>query len=300
MLAAHEELPRQQVMVAIEELGMQGATGALEVTGNPSGIIYLEGGHIAFAKASGVPGLAVRLRGIRPLPAGLQELLSAQGAEDHAAIASHVVRCGYLTAARLAEVIQSIVVDAFLVLTMPLAADCPVSAIRFAATRTSYWPELFPRLAVGSVREEAIRRAKRMADYRLAPTTAVALRSLTTPSALLTREQWAVACQINGPIPAVELAARCGMSLADTVDSLGGLIWAGLCTPVRFAERRPQLPPKLPLRVPRPVLPARVPVQPTARDAQPGQWPEPQRPGDSGQPALGILRQVLQGLRKLS
>ena len=282
-------------MAAIEELGMQGATGALEVTGNPSGIIYLEGGHIAFAQASGVPGLAVRLRGIRPLPAGLHELLSARGTEDHAAIASHVVRRGYLTAARLAELIQSIVLDAFLVLTMPLAADCPVSAIRFAATRTSYWPELFPRLGIGPVREEAIRRAERMADYRLAPTTAVALRSLTTPSAVLTREQWAVACQIHGPIPAMELAARCGMSLADTVDCLGGLIWAGLCTPVRAAER-----PQLPLRVPGRVLPALVPGQPTARDAQPGQWPAPQRHGDSGQPALGILRQVLQGLRKLS
>jgi hypothetical protein len=285
VLVAHEELPRQQVMVAIEKLGMQGATGALEVTGSPSGIIYLEGGHIAFAQASGVPGLAVRLRGIRPVPAGLDEVLSARGPEDHAAIATHVVHRGYLTAARLTELIQSIVTDAFLVLTMPLAADGPVSAIRFAAARTSYWPELFPRLGVGPVREEAIRRAERLAKYRLAPTTAVALRSLALPSAVVTREQWVVACHINGPMPAVELAARCGMSLLDTVDCLGGLIWAGLCMPVRVAERR-QLP-QLPLRVPGAVL-APVPGEPAARDAPPGQ------------PSLGILRQVLHGLRKLS
>jgi hypothetical protein len=269
-------------LVAIEKLGMQGATGALEVTGNPSGIIYLEGGHIAFAQASGVPGLAVRLRGIRPVPDGLTELLSGRGCEDHAAIAAHVVHRGYLTAARLADLIQSIVIDAFLVLTMPFAVDGPVSAIRFAATRTSYWPELFPRLGIGPVRAEAIRRAERMAEYRLAPTTVVALRSLAPPSAVLTREQWSVACHLNGPMPAVELAARSGKSLADTVDCLGGLIWAGLCMPVRVAERR-----QLPQRAPSAVLPVPVPEELAARAAQPG---EP----------LALLRQVLDGLRKLS
>jgi hypothetical protein len=282
VLAAHGELPRQQVMVAVEEAGMQGATGALEVIGNPSGIIYLEGGQIAFAQASGVPGLAVRLRGIRPAPAGLQELLSGCGTEDHAAIAAHVVHRGYLTAASLAELIQSIVIDAFLVLTMSFSVDCPVSAIRFAAARTSYWPDLFPRLGVGPVRAEVIRRAERMADCRLAPTTAVALRSLVLPSAVLTREQWAVACHINGPMPAVELAARSGMSLADTLDCLGGLVWAGLCMPVRVAERQ-QLPP----RAPAAVRLAQAPGELT-RVAQPGP------------PPLGLLRQVLQGLRKLS
>jgi hypothetical protein len=283
VLAAHEELPRQQVMVAIEEAGMQGATGALEVVGNPSGIIYLEGGHIAFAQASGVPGLAIRLLGVRPAPPGLRELLSAHGAEDHAAIAAHVVHRGYLTAAGLAELIHSIVIDAFMVLTMPWAADCQACAIRFTAARTSYWPGLFPRLGIGPVREEAIRRTERMADYRLAPTTAVALRSLAPPSAVLTRDQWTVASHINGPVPAVELAARCGMSLADTVDCLGGLIWAGLCMPVRVGERQ-QLPP----RVPDSAWPAQVPAELAMRVAQPTP------------PPLGLLRQVLHGLRKLS
>ena len=275
MLSAHEELPRQHILVAVEEAGMQGASGALEVIGNPSGIIYLEGGHIAFAQASGVPGLADRLGGIRPVPAELRELLSVRGAEDHVAIAAHIVHRGYLAAAVLADLIQSIVVDAFLVLTMPFAADSPVPAIRFAASRTPFWPDMFPRLGVGPVREEAIRQARRMADYGLAPTTTVTLRSVTPPAAVLTREQWAVACQITGPMPASQLAARCGMSLVDTVDCLGGLIWAGLCTPVRVAERPP--------------LPPRVPGQP----------PQPRPHGDSGQPSLGLLRQVLHGLRKL-
>jgi len=283
VLVAHEELPRQQVMVAIEEAGMQGATGALEVVGNPSGIIYLEDGHIAFAQASGVPGLAIRLLGIRPAPPGLQELLSGRGTEDHAAIAAHVVHRGYLTAAGLADLIHSIVLDAFMVLAMPWAADCPVPAVRFAAARTSYWPDLFPRLGVGPVREEAIRRAERMADHRLAPTTAVALRSLAPPSAVLTRDQWTVACHINGPMPAVELAPRCGMSLADTVDCLGSLIWAGLCMPVRVGERH-QLPP----RVPDQARPASAPGELAIRVTQPTP------------PPLGLLRQVLQGLRKLS
>jgi len=270
-------------MIAIEEAGMQGATGALEVVGNPSGIIYLEGGHIAFAQASGVPGLAIRLLGIRPAPPGLQELVSGRGAEDHAAIAAHVIHRGYLTAASLADLIHSIVLDAFMVLAMPWAADSPVSAIRFAAARTSYWPDLFPRLGIGPVREEAMRRAERMADHRLAPTTAVALRSLAPPAAVLTRDQWTVACHINGPMPAVELAPRCGMSLADTVDCLGSLIWAGLCMPVRVGERQ-----QLSSPAAGSARPSRAPAELALRVAQPTP------------PPLGLLRQVLQGLRKLS
>ena len=53
-------------MTAVEDLVAQEASGVLEVTGSPSGAFYLDGGRIAFARASWVPGLAARLRAIRP------------------------------------------------------------------------------------------------------------------------------------------------------------------------------------------------------------------------------------------
>jgi len=274
---AHEELTRPRVMSAVEDLGAQGASGVLEVMGNPSGAVYLDGGRIAFARASWVPGLVARLRGLRPPSAELQELLARRdtdAADDDAAVAALAVRRGYLTEAGLHELIRSIVVDAFLVLTIPLAGDSPVAAVRFTSTRT-YWTEMFPRLDIDSVRWEAMRRAQGMADYGLAPTTAVALRDLVRPVAVLTREQWAVASQINGGASAQELALRHGTALADMVECLGSLIQAGLCAPLGPGARRQ--------------LPSRVP----GREERQGR-------GGAGQPPTAdILRRVLNGLSKL-
>ena len=212
------------------------------------------------------PGLAARLRSIRAVPAGLLE--AADRTADDAAIAAHLVQYGFLTMAEMHALIRSIVVDAFLVLTIPLAGDSPVTAIRFTSTRT-YWSEMFPRLALAAVRGEALMRAGRMADCALGPTTAVAMRDLKQPAAVLTPQQWAVACQLGTPASARELAPRYGAALADTVEWLGSLVQAGLCVPVRALERRPS-PPRAP-------------------------WPVPPQ-----SPSAETLRQVLNGLRKLS
>jgi hypothetical protein len=242
-------------MTAVEDLVAQEASGVLEVSGDPSGAIYLDGGRIAFAGSSWVPGLAARLCAVAPAVANLRHLSSGRDADD-AAIAGYAVQHGYLTPAALHELIRSIVLDAFLVLTVPLSVDSPVAAIRFTSTRT-YWTEMFPRLDVGLVRAEALRRAERMAEHGLSPTTAVALRDLRTPAAVLTREQWAVACQIGEHASALDLAARRGAALSDTIDCLGSLTQAGLCGPVRISGRGRQL-----TRGPRPVRPPGPPPQP--------------------------------------
>ena len=105
--AVHEELVRPQVMTAVEDLTAREASGVLEVTGNPSGAFYLDGGRIAFARASWVPGLGARLRAARPALAGLGEPSSGQDADD-AALAGFAVQRGYLTAAGLHELWQEI------------------------------------------------------------------------------------------------------------------------------------------------------------------------------------------------
>ncbi len=293
----HEELVRPQVMTAVEDLMARGASGVLEVTGNPSGAFYLDGGRIAFARASWVPGLGARLRAILPALAGLGGVPSGQDADD-AALAGFAVQRGYLTPAGLHEVIGSIIVDAFLVLTIPLVMDSPVAAIRFTSTRT-YWTELFPRLGIDHVRGEALAIAERVAEHGLAPTTAVARCDLRAPAAVLTREQWAVACQIGEPATALELAARRGAALTDTLGCLDGLIRAGLCTPVRITPRGQQFP-----RVPGWHQPAVPQADPARAECLPARHPAPgraERHGSAGQaPTMDILRQVLSGLRKLS
>jgi hypothetical protein len=302
--AVHEELTRPRVMAVVDDLGAQGASGVLEVKGDPSGAIYLDGGQIAFAGASWVPGLIPRLSGIRPSPAGLQRLLAEREAED-AAVAALAVQQGYLTAAGLHQLIRSIVVDAFMVLVVPLAVDSPVASIRFTSTRT-YWTEMFPRLDIDSVRREAVGRAEGIAQYGLSPTTAVALRELRGPSAVLTREQWAVAAQIMDKSSARDLALRHGTALADMTECLGSLTRAGVCSPVRIRERR-QLTPGAAgpagaagapgAAGPGPGPAARLAARPTGAMRPAGM----DRPGDPGQPPTAdVLRQVLAGLRKLS
>lgn len=273
-------------MSAVEDLGVHRASGVLEITGSPSGAIYLDGGHITFARASWVPGLAARLRGSRAVPADLRQLASSLDAQDDAVIAAHVLRRGYLTMARLHELIRSIVVDAFLVLTMPQALDSPVGAVRFAAGSV-YATRPFPRLDIGPVRGEAIRRAERMTDCGLTPTAAVALRPLSRPAAVLTRQQWAIARQISGPTSARQLAQRCGTGLADTMDCLGALVKAGLCAPVRVTGQR--------------ALPRGKPTRPDLRPAVTRAMPaDPRRLTERRQPpSIDVLRQVLEGLRKL-
>ena len=302
VVATQEELGRPQVMTALEDLMTRGASGVLEVTGSPSGCVYLDGGRIAFARASWVPGLAARLRAVSPELAGLGEM-SAGSDEDDAAVAGFAVQRGYLTAAGLHDLIRSIVVDAFLVLTIPLAMDSPVAAIRFTSTRT-YWTEMFPRLGVDEVREEAFRRAERLAEHGLAPTTAVALCDLRVPSAVLTREQWAVACRIGAHASALDLAARRGAALIDTLECLGSLTRAGLCAPVR-ASGPGQPPTRVSAQGRRTGQSSQsAPAQSETTGRLPARHPALDRlawNGGPGQaPTVDVLRQVLNGLKKLS
>jgi len=302
VVATQEELGRPQVMTALEDLMTRGASGVLEVTGSPSGSVYLDGGRIAFARASWVPGLAARLRAVSPELAGLGEM-SPGSDEDDAAVAGFAVQRGYLTAAGLHELIRSIVVDAFLVLTIPLAMDSPVAAIRFTSTRT-YWTEMFPRLGIDLVRDEAFRRAERLAEHGLAPTTAVALCDLTAPSAVLTREQWAVACRIGAHASALDLAARRGAALIDTLECLGSLTRAGLCAPVR-ASGPGQPPTRVSAQGRRTGQSSQsAPAQSETTGRLPARHPALDRlawNGGPGQaPTVDVLRQVLNGLKKLS
>ncbi|HEX4091755.1 MAG TPA: hypothetical protein VHZ33_23825 [Trebonia sp.] len=308
--AVQEELTRPRVMAVVDDLGAQGASGVLEVKGDPSGAIYLDGGKIAFAGASWVPGLIPRLSGLHPAPAGLRRLLAERQAED-AAVAAAAVQQGCLTAAGLHALIRSIVVDAFLVLVVPMAVNSPVASIRFTSTRT-YWTELFPRLDIASVGREAVGRAEGIAQLGLAPTTAVALRELRRPSAVLTREQWAVASQITDTSSARDLALRHGTALADMTECLGSLTRAGVCGPVRVRERAPrELAAGAGLSSGQPSgQPSGLAARRSEAAAQPSRMAarraglaalaaQPHAVAEQA-PSADILRQVLAGLRKLS
>jgi hypothetical protein len=75
------------------------------------------------------------------------------------------------------------------------------------------------------------RLAERVARYNLARTEPVQLCDLGGPAAVLSREQWAVACAIDGTRSVQDLAWQCGLALYDAMERVGGLVQAGVCAP---------------------------------------------------------------------
>jgi hypothetical protein len=133
-----------------------------------------------------------------------------------------------------------------------------------------------------------------MAHFKLARTTPVRLRDLGGTSAVLSREQWAVACAIDGARSAQDLAWTCGLALYEAIECVGRLIQAGVCVPEVLSPTA-VLPPA------RTDLPQRVPQ---AREDRPLMsapvWAAGMPAGDdltSAQP--DVLRRVLDGLRRL-
>ena len=156
---------------------------------------------------------------------------------------------------------------------------------------------------------EVIKKAERIARFKLARTTPVRLRDLGAASAVLSREQWAVACAIDGARSVQDLAWTYGLALYEAIECVGRLIQAGLCVPEPAEPAGPLaqwfgpevLSPTAVLPPARTDLPQRVPQ---AREDRPLMsapvWPADMPASDdftAAQPEL--LRRVLDGLRRL-
>ena len=141
-----------------------------------------------------------------------------------------LVQRKHLSRDELQAILYSIIVDAALVLMVPVDRDAFVSDVRFAAPGT-HWAGAFSSLCVDFVLAEASRMAERVGRYNLARTAPVELCDLGGPSAVLTREQWTVACAIDGTRSVQDLAWQCGLALYDVMERVGGLVQAGVCAP---------------------------------------------------------------------
>ena len=242
-----------------------------------------------------------------------------------------------LSADQLRTIVRSAVVDAIIVLTVPQADESFVSDIRFHVPG-AHWAGAYSRLRVDAIRSEAVRRAQRLARYRLARTAPVALRDLDRASVLLRPGLWAIACRINGALSAQDLAWQCGLALYETIEGVGELLQAGLCAlspaapavppvadavgapapespvpvdpgPALAISRPPASGPGAEVAAPVPALPApglperRLP-EPRLPETRPQREPvartvPPQDAGPEVAPPPELLRRVLDGLRKL-
>jgi hypothetical protein len=278
----------------LEGLALQNASGALQVDGSPSGTIYLDHGHITFARTSWSPGLGTRLAGLLEPAAELRDLLDSADQPD-GDLGEILVGRGFVTRDVLQATLESVVVDAVLVLTVPLTDESSVSDIRLQAPRP-HWAAAFVQVRVDTVRAEAVSRAARLAGYDVPRTARLELRDIGGGRAVLTREQWAVASKINGARNAWDLAWQCGLSLSDTFEAVRALAQAGLCAPCPVTELPADdddwiLPHRRQVRVPTQVT-ARAAADAAEKSAQPGEAKAPQ-------PPLESLRRVLDGLRRL-
>jgi len=222
-------LTGSRVTAALERLAERRVSGILEIEGNPAGTIYLNQGQITFARASWIPDLGARLPGALRPSAAAPDLIADPDRPDRD-IGSVLLQRKYLSRAELQAILCSVIMDATLVLMAPADQDAFVSDVRFAAPG-AHWAGAFSSLCVDFVLAEAGRIAERVGRYNLARTTPIQLCDLGGPSAVLTREQWAVACAIDGTRSVQDLAWQCGLALYDVIERVGGLVQAGVCAP---------------------------------------------------------------------
>jgi hypothetical protein len=225
-----------RVAAVLDGLVLQGASGVLEVAGNPSGVIYLDAGEITFAQASWVPDLAERLAEVGDSPAQVRALLhdgAGNGLDTGALLMQH----GSMSRAALKAVLRSVVIDALIVLTMPLADETSVTATKFSPA-ASHWARGYCRLKANSMRAVAAKRSSGLARCGLAVNTRLELRDLPHPVTVLTQEHWAVASRIDGSLSIRDLARECGIPLYDAIDRVCYLSRKGMCA-ARAADAEP-------------------------------------------------------------
>src|SRR5580658_6564014 len=216
--------PAPRVITVLESLAAQRASGVVEIDGDPAGVIYLDQGQVTYAEASWVPDLAARFCASQQPPADVRALLL--GGDPDGDPGTVLLSC--VSRAELQALLRSVIVDAIIALTVPLSGAA-VSGIRFEAPR-AHWASAFARLPLDSVREEAVCRAARLARYQLSRSSTVSLRDMDQGSMVLTREQWAIVSRIGRTSTVRDLAWRSGLALCDTIECVGRLIRAGLCT----------------------------------------------------------------------
>jgi uncharacterized protein DUF4388 len=209
---------------------MQNASGALRITGDPSGVIYLDAGHITFAQADWVPDLAARLRELRDVPPAALAVMMA-GDDPGRDLGAQLVESKCLTKAALRAVLRSMIIDAMIVLTqsLPPPDETSIISTRFE-TPASHWSGQYARLGIDAAQALAEKKLAGLVRTGLSLTEPLELADLAGGWAVLKREHWQVASRINGQASVRELAWECGLSLTETIDCVSYLIRKGMCS----------------------------------------------------------------------
>jgi len=224
-------------------LAQQRASGALEIAGNPGGMVFLSGGYLTYAESPSIPDLRTRLiRSGRISVDGWNEIIASDS--DHGGVGALLVSGAVVSRAELRDLLWSVAMDALVGLTLPVPAG-PQVRVRFWPRR-SHWVGSLLRLDVTSVWADVRQKAERLARRAIPAEGCPRLSRMTRPSAVVRSEQWEIAWQLDGLATVRDLAWRNGYALYDTLELVGDLVQAGLCTvspPVAVAMPVTALPP---------------------------------------------------------
>ena len=98
------------------------------------------------------------------------------------------------------------------------------------APQRSHWAEAVLAMDVASVRTYLDQITQRLAWYDIPARGCPRLSGAGHPEGLVHRDQQAIVGQIDGRTTVAELAWRGGFALHETVESIGRLVHAGMCT----------------------------------------------------------------------
>jgi hypothetical protein len=210
-------------------LAQQRASGALEIIGNPGGTVFLSGGYLTYAESPAIPDLRTRLIRSQRISVGQWNEIIASD-RDHGGVGALLVSGDVVSRGELRNLLWSVALDALVALTLPVKAG-PVAGARFWPRR-SPWVGSLLRLDVASVWDDVSEKTERLTRREIPAEGCPQLRPMPHPWAVVKSEQWAVAWQLDGLATVRDLAWRNGFALYDTLEWVGDLVQAGLCTVV--------------------------------------------------------------------
>lgn len=207
-------------------MAQQRASGALEISGNPGGSVFMSGGYLTFAESPAVPDLSSRLIGAGRLSAEQWRQI-IESDHGYAGVCSILVSRQIMGINELRALLRSIALDALVMLAVTdgtLAAD-----IKFWPRR-SHWVGSLLRLEAASVWADVEQKVERLTLHGIPAAARPRCCDLNRPWAVIRNEQWMLAGQVDGLATVKDLAWRNGFALCDAMDQAGELVQAGLCT----------------------------------------------------------------------
>ena len=225
-------------------------------------MVFLSGGYLTYAESPSIPDLRTRLiRSQRITVDRWNDIIASD--QDHGGVGALLVSADVISRGELRDLLWSVALDALVALTLPVPAG-PQVRVRFWPRR-SHWVGSLLRLDVASVWADVRQKAERLARREIPAEGCPQLRRMTRPWAVVRSEQWAIAWQLDGLATVRDLAWRNGYALYDTLELVGDLVQAGLCT----------VSPPVAVAVPVTALPPVTALSPVAESAPVAESPRP-------------------------